>query len=57
MLQTHRTAWQRPAGGVDWQEEVARFEADYPDLDTLEVILPDSNGVLRGKWLPGSAFL
>lgn len=55
MLQTSRSAWQRPAGDDTWQDEVARFEAEHPDLDTLEVILPDSNGVLRGKWLPGSA--
>ena len=34
---------------------VAQFCAEHPDLDTLEVILPDTNGVLRGKWLPGNS--
>lgn len=42
-----------PEEGYD-NEMVARFCAEHPDLDTLEVILPDTNGVLRGKWLPGS---
>ena len=37
------------------RDVVDRFCAEHPDLDTLEVILPDTNGVLRGKWLPGSA--
>ena len=36
-------------------EAAERFLAAHPDLDTVEVILPDTNGVLRGKWLPGSA--
>ncbi|MDQ0392256.1 glutamine synthetase family protein [Labrys monachus] len=26
-----------------------------PPLDTIEVLLPDTNAILRGKWLPGSA--
>ncbi|WP_305988039.1 glutamine synthetase family protein [Roseibium sp. MMSF_3544] len=36
-----------------WKTEFDAFLAANPDLDTLEVILPDTNGVLRGKWLPG----
>lgn len=55
MLHTRRAAWSRPASCENWEEEVRRFEERHGDLDTLEVILPDSNGVLRGKWLPGSA--
>lgn len=55
MLQTRRVAWRRPAGSEGLEEEVARFFERHGDLDTVEVILPDSNGVLRGKWLPGSA--
>ncbi|WP_417772294.1 glutamine synthetase family protein [Stappia sp.] len=55
MRETQRSAWTRPQGSELLDEELARFEAEYPDLDTVEVILPDSNGVLRGKWLPGSA--
>lgn len=35
--------------------DVAAFIADNPDLDTLEVMVPDINGVLRGKWMPGAA--
>ncbi|WP_150524826.1 glutamine synthetase family protein [Roseibium sediminis] len=38
-----------------WQKAFEAFLAEHPDLDTLEVVLPDTNGVLRGKWLPGSA--
>ena len=38
-----------------WKGDVEAFLADHPDLDTVEVVLPDTNGVLRGKWLPGSA--
>ncbi|MFD1695387.1 glutamine synthetase family protein [Roseibium aestuarii] len=38
-----------------WKQGVEAFLAEHPDLDTLEVVLPDTNGVLRGKWLPGSA--
>lgn len=38
-----------------WQLGFESFLTDHPDLDTLEVILPDTNGVLRGKWLPGTA--
>ncbi|MAB00193.1 MAG: glutamine synthetase [Stappia sp.] len=55
MLHTRRAAWSRPASCENWEEVVRRFEERHGDLDTLEVILPDSNGVLRGKWLPGSA--
>lgn len=38
-----------------WQRGIEAFLAEHPDLDTVEVVLPDTNGVLRGKWLPGSA--
>ncbi|MDN3718140.1 hypothetical protein QW131_00190 [Roseibium salinum] len=38
-----------------WKTDFEAFLAAHPDLDTLEVILPDTNGVLRGKWLPGKA--
>lgn len=38
-----------------WKTGIEAFLEEHPDLDTLEVILPDTNGVLRGKWLPGSA--
>ncbi|ASP36093.1 glutamine synthetase family protein [Labrenzia sp. VG12] len=38
-----------------WKRDFDAFMAENPDLDTLEVVLPDTNGVLRGKWLPGKA--
>lgn len=37
-----------------WKADIDAFLAEHPDLDTIEVVLPDTNGVLRGKWLPGS---
>ncbi|PTW62420.1 glutamate--putrescine ligase [Breoghania corrubedonensis] len=48
-----RSDFRAPDG--DMIEAAERFLAAHPDLDTVEVILPDTNGVLRGKWLPGSA--
>lgn len=38
-----------------WKVDFDAFLAEHSDLDTLEVVLPDTNGVLRGKWLPGKA--
>ena len=29
--------------------------AAMTDIDVVEVLLPDTSGILRGKWLPGSA--
>ncbi|ADZ71945.1 glutamine synthetase family protein [Polymorphum gilvum] len=54
MVTAPRQAWERPSE-EGWEDELDRFLADHPDIDTLEVILPDTNGVLRGKWLPGAA--
>lgn len=31
---------------------VTQFLTDHPDIETIEVLLPDVNGVMRGKWLP-----
>jgi glutamine synthetase len=31
---------------VDW------FLRAHPEITMIEALLPDSNGVLRGKWLP-----
>jgi glutamine synthetase len=25
------------------------------DVEVIEVLLPDTSGILRGKWLPGSS--
>ncbi len=35
--------------------EADRFLDANPDIDRLELIFPDLNGVLRGKWLPRSS--
>lgn len=29
-----------------------QFLSDHPDISMIEALLPDCNGVLRGKWLP-----
>ena len=31
---------------ADW------FLSAHPDIKTIEALLPDCNGVMRGKWLP-----
>lgn len=31
---------------VDW------FLRAHPEITTVEALLPDCNGVMRGKWLP-----
>ncbi len=33
-------------------QQLAAFLAAHPDIELFEVILPDINGRLRGKWLP-----
>jgi len=33
-------------------QEVDRFLRAHPEIEMIEALLPDSNGVLRGKWLP-----
>jgi|FEC22Drversion2_1045045.scaffolds.fasta_scaffold00074_32 glutamine synthetase len=32
--------------------EAARFLAANPDIEIVELLLPDTNGVFRGKWVP-----
>jgi len=34
---------------------VRQFLREHPDVQTVEVVLTDLNGILRGKWLPVSA--
>lgn len=31
-----------------------RFLAEHPEVQTIEVVLTDLNGIFRGKWLPSS---
>ena len=33
-------------------KQLNAFLEEYPDIELFEVILPDLNGKLRGKWLP-----
>ncbi|MBT8046781.1 MAG: glutamine synthetase family protein [Gammaproteobacteria bacterium] len=35
--------------------QVARFFEDHPEIETLEVVLTDINGIFRGKWLPADS--
>ena len=32
--------------------DLTQFLLDHPDIDMFEVMLPDFNGRLRGKWVP-----
>jgi glutamine synthetase len=34
---------------------VSRFLEDHPEIETLEVVLSDLNGIYRGKWLPAKS--
>jgi glutamine synthetase len=34
------------------EDQARRFLADNPDLETVELLLADTNAVLRGKWAP-----
>jgi glutamine synthetase len=43
-----------PGHGYDLSE-VERFRAEHPDIEAVEFLITDSNGVLRGKWAPESA--
>lgn len=41
-----------PAEAAD---EVAAYLSTYGEPDVVEVLLPDTSAVLRGKWIPGTA--
>ncbi|WP_245293173.1 glutamine synthetase family protein [Mongoliimonas terrestris] len=34
------------------KDEVSRFLKAHPDIEGVEYLIPDTNGVLRGKWAP-----
>lgn len=36
------------------EDEAAAFRAANPDIEIVELLLPDSNGVFRGKWMPSN---
>lgn len=44
-----------PASSKKPLSPVRRFLHDHPEVQTVEVVLTDLNGILRGKWLPVSA--
>ena len=37
------------------QDRIEAFISANPKLDRIELLFPDMNGVMRGKWLPGDA--
>lgn len=37
------------------QETIDAFISAHPKLDRIELLFPDMNGVMRGKWLPGDS--
>lgn len=37
------------------QDRIEAFIKAHPKLDRIELLFPDMNGVMRGKWLPGDA--
>lgn len=37
------------------QDRINAFIDAHPGLDRIELLFPDMNGVMRGKWLPASA--
>lgn len=39
---------------VQGEDEAERYLAQHPDLETVEMLLTDTNGVIRGKWAPPS---
>ncbi|MGY8995940.1 MAG: glutamine synthetase family protein, partial [Alphaproteobacteria bacterium] len=36
------------------QDTARRFLEENPDIETVEIVMTDLNGVVRGKWLPAS---
>ncbi|MCC2110999.1 MAG: glutamine synthetase [Hyphomicrobiales bacterium] len=42
------------ANGIGEPAEVAAYLADNPEPEIVEVLIPDTNGLFRGKWLPGA---
>lgn len=39
----------------DHEREYREFVARHPDIDAVEFLLVDPNGVMRGKWAPGDS--
>ena len=39
----------------DHEAEYRAFIAEHPDIEAVEFLMVDPNGVMRGKWAPGDA--
>jgi glutamine synthetase len=50
-----RTAGAREAAGESSRVHTASTTHAAQEVDVVEVLLPDTSGILRGKWLPGSS--
>lgn len=37
---------------VDIKQAIEAFCVEFPDIEFVEMVWPDMNGVMRGKWLP-----
>lgn len=45
-----------PAGPTDAEpDEGSRFLADNPDIESVDLLISDLNGVMRGKWAPAES--
>jgi glutamine synthetase len=40
---------------TDHEREYLDFVAEHPDIEAVEFLMVDPNGVMRGKWAPGDA--
>ncbi len=40
---------------ADHKSEYETFVAEHPDIEAVEFLMVDPNGVMRGKWAPGDA--
>lgn len=52
---TADTASTETASAMDGADELGAYLASNPAPEVVEVLLPDTHGVLRGKWIPGPA--
>jgi glutamine synthetase len=53
MRESARTKMQN--ADLPTNEEAERFLADNPDIESVDFLIPDINGVMRGKWGPTEA--
>lgn len=45
----------RHDGRAEFADETARFIAENPDVESVDLLIGDINGVMRGKWAPAAA--